>query len=93
MDTITNRVKSEKETREYYLERARRERAFGEARRARFTTDQSRNRHHESTSPREIVKGIDKYYDNVEKATKMKAEKESGGKKSFRKRHANRRAT
>lgn len=84
-DTITNRVKSEKETREYYLERARREHAFEERKTCTFSPQIKAeigitNPH---VPAEEIVKGIDKYYDNVEKATKMKAEKESRRQKVF----------
>jgi len=85
VDTITYRVKSEKEMREYNLERARRERVFEERKTCTFSpqikSDIGISNPH--VPAEEIVKGIDKYYDNVEKATKMKAEKESRRQKVF----------
>ena len=85
VDTITYRVKSEKEMREYNLERARRERVFEERKTCTFSpqikSDIGISNLH--VPAEEIVKGIDKYYDNVEKATKMKAEKESRRQKVF----------
>jgi len=84
-DTITNRVKSEKETREYNLEQARREREFEERKTCTFSPQIRAeigiaNPH---VPAEDIVKGIDKYYDNVEKATKIRAEKESRRQKVF----------
>ena len=84
-DTITNRVKSEKETREYNLEQARREREFEERKTCTFSPQiRAEIRIANPHIPAEdIVKGIDKYYDNVEKATKIRAEKESRRQKVF----------
>jgi hypothetical protein len=84
-DTITNRVKSEKEAREYNLEQARREREFEERKTCTFSPQIRAeigiaNPH---VPAEDIVKGIDKYYDNVEKATKIRAEKESRRQKVF----------
>ena len=85
-ETITSRTKNEKEMREFNLEQARREQDFEEQKTCTFSPqiiEEPPNYLLKNVPAEDIVRGLSKYYDNVEKATKMKVEQENRRQKAF----------